>query len=111
VFGWEGVLLSLVGAVVEVSEVFGEVMMEAVGLEREGLAAELVVRMILAELGELDGELGDDGEGVKVELELVGTKRLSSCAASFFAFKLSFLRSSDSSFLCFLVSFALLVWW
>ena len=104
-------LLSLVGAVVEVSEVFGEVMMGAVGLEREGLAAELVVRMILAELGELDGELGDDGEGVKVELELVGTKRLSSCAASFFAFKLSFLRSSDSSFLCFLVSFALLVWW
>lgn len=109
-FGWEGLLLSLVGAVVEVSEVFGEVMMEAVGLEREGLAAELVVRVILAEQGELDGELGDDGEGVKAELELVGTKRLSSCAASFFAFKLSFLRSSDSSFLCFLVSL-LLVWW
>ena len=99
----EGVLLSLVGAVVEVSEVFGEVMMGAVGLEREGLAAELVVRMILVELGELDGELGDDGEGVKVGLELVETNRLSSCAASFFAFKLSFLRSSNCSFLCFLV--------
>ena len=93
-----------------VSEVFGEVMVGAVGLEREGLAAELVERMILAEQGELDGELGDDGEGVKVEFELVGTERLSSCAVSFFAFKLSFLRSSDSSFLCFLVSL-LLVWW
>ena len=89
---------------------FGEVMMEAVGQEREGLAAELVVRKILAELGELDGELGDDGEGVKVELELVGTNRLSSCAASFFAFKLSFLRSSASSFLCFLVSLLLVRW-
>ena len=93
-----------------VSEVFGEVMVEAVGLEREGLAAGLVERMILAEQGELDGELGDDGEGVKVEFELVGTERLPSCAASFFAFKLSFLRSSDSSFLWFLVRL-LLVWW
>ncbi len=66
-FGTEGVLLSLGDAVVEVSEVFGEVMMEAV--ERAGLAAELVVRMILAELGELDGErLGMTGRVLKWSL-------------------------------------------
>ena len=42
--------------------------MEAVGLEREGLAAELVVRMILEELGELEGELGMTGRELKWSL-------------------------------------------
>ena len=105
-FGWEGLLLSLGSGVVEVSEVFGEVMMEAVGLEREGLAAELVVRMILEERGELEGELGDDGEGVKVELELVGTKRplpvlLVSLPLSFLSFALLIPRFSVSWSVCY----------
>ena len=113
VFGREGkgvVLLSLGGVVVEVSEALGEVMLEAVGLERAGLVAGLVVRMILAELDELDGELGDEGKGVGAEQELVRTNRLSSSAASFFAFKLSFFCSSNASFLCFLVRLLLVRW-